>query len=864
MKPSRLSLSVVIGSMIATGLMGGGAIAQDTNSSSTTASSTTASSTTASSTDTSADDVTQTTTGRAEDLLIPARGGIGHRSSGAGFDGTTSIRGFIPLRQIPGRNLTYVSPQLLIDNGGDIGGNLLFGHRAYSVDSNRIWGGYLSLDARETDESDFYQLGLGFETLGEVWDFRINGYVPLGDTSQVIDERTFDTGLGVDSGFEGNLLILSSRREQQLIRVEEVALSGFDAEIGARIATWNDGNSDMRGFAGLYFYDAQKVDSTLGWRVGLELRPVQNITLGVTAQGDEIFGDMIVGSIAFDFPRVRPKAPVPDELEVIARMGESVRRTSSIAVDTQESRETVIESTEAPLMNPEEEAAYRFIHVTLGRSGQGDGTIENPFSTVEEAIAASISDGNTIIYVDAGNNPTIPAFTIPDRVSVLSQGPTQFLAGMPFPGFPTTASRLPFSTDINFNEGILVELPFSGDGNLPTIRDSSATNLVTLGDRTVLSGFILEEASTHAIFGNSINDIELRDTVITNPGERGIYLSNVTGSAILLDNRISGAQGGIRSGQAIFIENTFSGSLEASIQRHQLTNNRVGIEILASGNRTTLEDPAQFVEIADTSIIGSTDDGIIVTGTDLGNQIISITNSTIATNGADGIRVEAFNSASQEFSLATSTVTENAGNGLRFQVGIFNGATTAAQENFIQSNTITDNGGDGISIEANEVTAQEFAITGNTISGNDGAGIRAVANNVSFQEFVTDPANASFGLSNNVITNNGDVGIELVANNASTLIADIIDNKLSGNETGGTEDLTMTTTSNSVDACVILDGNVSTTGIQLDNNSGALVSSLFEVGALSTLSTRNAGGITLLPDTSAFTDLGQVTSCFNR
>ncbi len=813
--------------------------------------------------DASVEDIAPVSTA-ASDLLIPARAGVGHTTSGGGFDGTTQFRGFIPLRQNPGQDITYFAPQFLLDNDGNIGGNLLFGHRAYSQSMNRIWGGYLSLDNRDTDESEFYQLGLGVETLGNVWDARINGYLPLGDTSQVIKEEAFDTGLTVSSGFEGNQLVLSNRREQRLFRLEEFALSGFDAEVGARIVRWNNNESDLRGLAGLYFYNAEEVDSTLGWRLGLEVRPVQNIVLGVTVQDDDLFGTNVIGTFALTFPRVRPKGSIPDEIEVAARLGEPVRRTSSIAVDQREISEVIIDETVMPLMNPEEEDPYRFIHVTLGRRGQGDGTVENPFGTVEEAIDDAISDGNNIIYVDAGLSPDIPAFTIPDRVRVLSQGPEQFLAGMPFPEFPELPSRLPFSPIVNFNGGILVEVPFSGDGNFPIIRDADATNLVTMGDRTVLSGFQLINAPENAVFADSVEDVEIRDNIIIRPGERGIYLSNVTGSGILFDNTITRAQGEIGSGQGIFIENTVSGSLEAAIQRHQIENNRVGIEILAFGDLTQLEDPLQEVEIEDTVIRNSADEGLVAIADSLGNQQTTFLNGDIINNGADGVRVQAFNAASQEFTIRGSRITGNAGSGLRFDVGVLNGSTTAAQENFITDNTISNNAGDGITITANEVSAQEFAITDNTITNNGGAGIRAVTNNLGFQEFVTDPDNDSFGLSGNTIANNGDVGIELVANDSATLVADIVNNDITNNETAGAPDLTVTATANTVDACTVLNGNASTTGIQLDSNTSGLVNAFFQVGDLSTLSLRNVGGITLLPDTDAFTDLGSVPSCFEN
>ncbi|HHP7243361.1 MAG TPA: hypothetical protein ACFE0H_01610, partial [Elainellaceae cyanobacterium] len=153
--------------------------------------------------------------GSAADLRVSPRVGVGYTTSGAGFDGITRFEGFIPFRQVPGQDITYFEPRFTLDNDGNVGGTLLFGHRAYSEASDRIWGGYTSLDNRRAEHSDFYQLGLGLESLGEVWDFRLNGYIPLGDTRQLVEDRSFDTGFDLSSGFEGNLFVLSSRREKQ-------------------------------------------------------------------------------------------------------------------------------------------------------------------------------------------------------------------------------------------------------------------------------------------------------------------------------------------------------------------------------------------------------------------------------------------------------------------------------------------------------------------------------------------------------------------------------------------------------------------------------------------------------------------------
>jgi trimeric autotransporter adhesin len=546
---------------------------------------------------------------------------------------------------------------------------------------------------------------------------------------------------------------------------------------------------------------------------------------------------------------------------VVARIAEPIQRTDTIAIDGQQETEIKIERTTRPLMNPEEEEPYWFQHITLGAQG-GDGTFERPFGTMQAALAATRSDGNDIVYIDRGNNAAIPAFTIPDRVQVLSQAPAQVLAGMPFPGFPSRQVRLPFSPTPNFNNGIRVRLPLSVDGNFPTIRDSSASNLVTMGSRTTLSGFQLADARENGIIGSNIANVEIRENRVTNAGDRGIFLDNVADSVVMFNNSITGSRGGAGSGQGILIRNGSDTSVEVTMTNHQLTNNRVGLELSASGNGIDRQGDSQRVTITNTTLQNNQEQGLQLSAEQFGNQEVTLSRGTISNNGADGIRLQASRAGSQEFTIESSTIQQNAGHGLRVQDGILGGSSTAAQEVFVRDNTIENNLGDGISLESNEVSAQEFAIERNTIRNNGGAGVRGTANNVSFQEYVSDAANGSSGLDGNIITGNGDQGIDLNANDSATLVADIQGNQLSNNRTGGRPDMEVTSSSNSADVCVVMLRNTSLGGIRLDNNSGSLVPGLFEVGEISNVSVENIGTVEFSPSASVFTNKPGVTSCF--
>lgn len=799
----------------------------------------------------------ETTTGTASDLRISPRLGLRHNSSTAGIDGITRIEGFLPLRQRPGQDLTFLEGNFLLDNDANVGGQLALGHRFYDAQQDRIWGGYFAVDYRNTDQADFYQLGLGFESLGEVLDFRVNGYLPIGDTSELIDEQRFDSGDRTFTGFAGHRLLLTNERIRQTSQTWEDALGGLDAEIGARLAHWEDG--DLRAFGGLYYYDGPHTDGTLGWRVRLAATPVDHIQIGAALQHDDLFGTNASVSVGVTWPRIHPRVSDPAEATVALRLGESIVRNPSIVVNQETETETQIDRTTQPLMNPEEERPYRFQHVILGRQG-GDGTFERPFGTVQAALDASRSDGNGIVYVDRGNNAAIPAFQIPDRVQVLSQGPVQILAGMPFPGFPSRPVRLPFSPTENFSRGILVQLPLSNDRRFPTITDADVADLVTLGDRTVLAGFRLQNASGTGILGRNIANVELRENTIVN-AERGIFLDNVFDSVVLFDNTVTGSTGGAGSGQGLLIRDSANDSVEVTIARQQLTNNRVGLEIIASGDTTQQAGSSQRITVSDTQIASNREQGIQLRTEQFGNQVVELEDITLRANGSHGLQLQSGSASSQEVTIQRSSIQQNGGDGIRMEAGVLNGNSTAAQELFVRNNQIENNQGDGIRITGNEIVAQEAGIDNNQIRNNGGAGIRGTANNVAFQEYVTDADSAASGISDNQITGNGDQGIDLNANSASTLVADLRRNRLADNRTNGRPDLEVTSSSPRADLCIVVAENTVPSGIRLDNNSTQFPG-LFEVGNLDRVGTLNAGLLELLPNANSFTNKPDARSCF--
>ena len=465
----------------------------------------------------------------ASPVLFPPRVGVGY--NGAGHEGSDSfgrLEGFVPLRQNPGRNLTFLEGRVLLNNEAHLGANVILAHRAYSKKDNRIYGGYFAYDNRNTSHKFFQQLGLGFESLGEVWDIRTNAYIPIGDTRQQIDVSIFDTNLQVtNTRFSGHNLLLDTFRQRSEERRFEAAVFSFDIEGGGRIAKLGS-HGDLRLYGGPYYYSAPEGESVVGWRTRLVARPSKYLNLSVGVQMDGLFGTNLLFQIGAAFPSSRGKRAA-EEPTLLARMGEFVERNNSIVIDQQQTTSFFQESLSLLARNPATGEPWFFNHVRLGL-GSGDGNFESPYGTVAAALATIPTDGNGIVYVAEGRNPGIPAFTIPDTVQVLSRGPVQTI-----PVQSTVQSqREPIVSTILPNP---LQLPFSGSGNFPLVTDT-----VTMGNDTVLSGFtITPPTGSVGVFSSGVRNVEIRDNRIATTGDdaAGIRLSNPGGTVTISNNQIA-------------------------------------------------------------------------------------------------------------------------------------------------------------------------------------------------------------------------------------------------------------------------------------------------------------------------------------
>lgn len=116
------------------------------------------------------------------DLRYRAGKGIGYTTGYGSSDlflSYTTERYFTPFLDLRGH---YFNDRKWAANGG-------LGFRDLSESLNLVFGINVFYDFRQVTRSNFQQVGLGVEMLGERWDFRANGYIPVARRRKTLSEE---------------------------------------------------------------------------------------------------------------------------------------------------------------------------------------------------------------------------------------------------------------------------------------------------------------------------------------------------------------------------------------------------------------------------------------------------------------------------------------------------------------------------------------------------------------------------------------------------------------------------------------------------------------------------------------------------
>jgi trimeric autotransporter adhesin len=648
------------------------------------------------------------------------RFGVRYTTEGAGFRPYTSFEGFLPVLQDPGKSMTFLQGGVSLDNNSGSSASILLGHRLYSNTDKNVVGGYVSFNSRDTGKSNFNQLGLGIESLGN-WDFRANAYLPLNNGEKQVGSDIFD---GNNAFFQGSNLLVPRTRQY------EVALSGVDAEVGTKLASL--GSGDLRGYAGAYYYDGGQSREAFGWKTRLEARPTDYLGMSVSLQHDALFETRAVFSIGLSFPGSGAQGSKLSRGSALARMGENVDRQNVIPVANETRNDTVF---------------------ATGTNGNPL-NFKTPLGTAAFSLVGAAP--NDVITVNDNVTP-LAGFTVPTGVQVISTGPVQFL-------------------DTSIGK---VKIPNTGTGNYPVVNGT-----VTLASNTTLSGFDIKSgANNPGVIGSNISNVTVRDNKISGlvagaqVGAQGINLQNLSGINTIENNTITGFRkeainlaeatgtiaiknnninnNGIAADNAINLINS-KGTVALGVTNNNISNN--------NGVAVNLFGTAQGTANLENNTIDKATTGVKLVVDDQASLAAILKGNTISASSTNGVEAQAINSGKLRLSLTSNTISGSAKEAVT--VSAFNSSDVSV---IAESNTLTNNNNSSAGFSAFDVAADPNSSTQAPkvcvrLNKNTGTS-NTIAD---YSLFNGNLGGATFQVENTLATNTGN--IKLQAYNGTSLI----------------------------------------------------------------------------------------------
>lgn len=432
--------------------------------------------------------------------------------NGIGYtQGYTTVEGFFPVTNCD-HWVLFLDVRGHVFNDGRPAANGGLGIR-YLADS-RVWGLNAYYDYRKTHHQHYNQVAMGLESLGKVWDFRVNGYLPFGD------HKSHYYGLKF-SRFKGHKAILSQKYEY--------TLAGGNAEAGAHVNTWK--NCPLY-FAGGPYYLTGQGHTAWGGQLRATITMFKYLELGGNVSYDHLFKWIGQGQVALNFPFGGRKqvakctnstTKCSDLMAVSQRAYQPVDRFEIIPIDRKHKYSAAID--------PATGKPYYFVFVN--NTSSSNGTIKSPYPTL--AAAQANSGPHNIIYVFPGDGTTRGMNTgivLSDYQRLWGSSYAQKL--------PTTLG----SVIISATPGSTINgVVFS-----PIITNTSGP-VVTLGNGNEISGLYLQsQGSNPSVLATNVANVNLMNSTLGGgnaPGYIGISGTELTGTLKVKDCVFNQAQNGI-------------------------------------------------------------------------------------------------------------------------------------------------------------------------------------------------------------------------------------------------------------------------------------------------------------------------------
>lgn len=157
------------------------------------------------------------------------------------------------------------------------------GMRLWDVNTSRVLGGNLYYDYQQASFDAFQRIGIGLESLGDRWDFRLNGYVLVNGSVKKGDLHVYH--------YLGGFMETCQQKQR--------AFRGLDAEIGYRL--FDRGNFSIYSALGPYYYSF-KHHEFFGGYIRLQMNWLDNFIVEARVSQDKEFHTQYQGRILIQIP----------------------------------------------------------------------------------------------------------------------------------------------------------------------------------------------------------------------------------------------------------------------------------------------------------------------------------------------------------------------------------------------------------------------------------------------------------------------------------------------------------------------------------------------------------------------------------
>lgn len=581
---------------------------------------------------------------------------------------------FQPFMLEEDQSLFFVNPRGMVTyDSAHFAGSLGGGFRFLNPETERIlgFGGWWDHDS--TGNFDYDQWGLSFESLGNVWDFRANAYIPFNQGTNVLRQNLTGSVF-----FVGNNIGLGRSTLYQ------TQFGGGDFEVGGAIIP---GFSDagFRAYAGGYYLQG---DDYLGAGYGVKARVealvTQNFLVNVGYSNDTFFDSNLTMALTWYFGTgedARWFQRIPQTNRLYQQMERNYRNmvlTHEVSDFVRALRAGGTGGSGGAVGTP-----INVVHVNNTAAAGGDGSWERPLNSLPGTTGSNVD----IILVDRGNGTTqnmTGGIVLNDWQRLLGEGVQHT--------FTST-------------QGTFL-LPGYSPGAFPSITNLTG-DAVVLANHNEVSGFNIPKAGGRAIYGDNVQDFNLNNLNITDANLAGIQIDNASGTGRITDVDVSGSG---RNG----IQTVSEGGSVLNLTTRNVSstgNDLSGLELYGYGtSNVTLTSTGDTYS-------DNTEFGVGVFGDDSATVKATFTSLTAKTNGLDGVYVGGLGSADMNVSvlgtlLSRSAVSSNRRDGI--SMNLFD---TATGDLTVRRTDILGNARDGIRVDLQDNSVGTLVADNNRIEG---------------------------------------------------------------------------------------------------------------------------------------------------